>query len=557
MTEPTRRALLGLGGAAVVGVLAAQGQAARADDTPTPTPDPTQTGGSPSATAMPSAAPSASASAAASSPARPSIARGPSAFRPVLAGGPDSFDESAAMVERAAVAEVPVGAQYPSYSAAAAAGYAMRVPSRVFDAGTAQAHLLRRATFGQTPAETANLKKLGIDKWLALQLNPAKIVDTEGSATWKTFSLAGAPVKTILARVDDYGWDAMLDTAYAALGMQIFSKRQLFETTVDIMANHLHVPIPGEQWATSPDFLKNVIRKYSFGKYSAMLRAAMRHPAMLNFLNNDESRKEHVNENLGRELLELHTVGIGGGYSEDDVKNSARILSGRSWEGWLEGRRSTYGQYRFNTRDHYVGPVTVLGFTHANATASGGEAVGDAYLNYLAHHPATAQKIARKIAVRFVADNPSQDLVNRLAAVYLKYDTDIRKVVAAVFRSSDFWAASGTRMRRPLEDAVGTARALGVRRGTKLRNALSNLFWSLSESGHTPYGWLPPNGYPDVAAAWLGGGAMIQRWNIHRNFMWWDYGFSRTPIHQIITQTSTLTAERWLRSMALRLLGVP
>jgi hypothetical protein len=159
--------------------------------------------------------------------------------------------------------------------------------------------------------------------------------------------------------------------------------------------------------------------------------------------------------------------------------------------------------------------------------------------------------------VRFVTDNPSPDLVNRLAGVYLKYDTDIRKVVAAVFRSSDFWAATGTRMRRPLEDAVGTARALGVRRGTKLRNALSNLFWSLSESGHTPYGWLPPNGYPDVAAAWLGGGAMIQRWNIHRNFMWWDYGFSRTPIHQIITQTTTLTADRWLRSMALRLLGVP
>jgi len=112
-------------------------------------------------------------------------------------------------------------------------------------------------------------------------------------------------------------------------------------------------------------------------------------------------------------------------------------------------------------------------------------------------------------------------------------------------------------MRRPLEDAVGTARVLDVSRGTNVVRSLSNLFWSLDESGHTPYGWLPPNGYPDVAAAWLGAGAMIQRWNIHRNFMWWGYDFGRTEIHKIIPQTSTLTAERWLRSMAIRLLGVP
>lgn len=290
-----------------------------------------------------------------------------------------------------------------------------------------------------------------------------------------------------------------------------------------------------------------------------MLRAAMKHPAMLNFLNNDESRKEHVNENLGRELLELHTVGIAGGYSEDDVKDSARILSGRSWEGWLEGRRKTYGQYRFNKNDHSIGPVKVLGFTHENATASGGEAVGDAYLNYLAHHPATAQKIARKIATRFVSDSPSADLIDRLAAVYLAHDTDIRQVVKAVFLSSDFWSATGTRMRRPLEDAVGTARVLGVKRGTSktMKKALGHLFWSLEESGHTPHGWLPPNGYPDVAAAWLGGGAMIQRWNVHRNFMWWGYGFTRTSPDKLISKTSSLTADAWLRQIAIKLLGVP
>ncbi|MEO8093777.1 MAG: DUF1800 domain-containing protein [Pseudolysinimonas sp.] len=533
MTEgSTRRALLGIGGAAAVALLAAQAAAEPAAAQPVQQAKP--------AVAAKSAGP---------------MPRRPAAFRPVLAGGPSTVDESAAQAMRSAAAvTVPIGAQYTTFSAAAAA--AQPVASAVFDAGTAQSHLLRRATFGARVSDVADLKKYGINGWLTRQLSPTSFSDPEGDAAWKAFPLAGASTKTILAKVDDYGWDAMLDTAYASLGKQVFSKRQLFETTVDIFANHLHVPIPGEQWANSPDYLRNVIRKYSFGKFSYMLRAAMKHPAMLNFLNNDESRKEHVNENLGRELLELHTVGIAGGYSEEDVKNSARILSGRSWEGWLEGRRTTYGQYRFNKDDHYVGPVTVLGFSHANASASGGEAVGDAYLNYLAHHPGTAHKIARKIATRFVSDSPSTDLVDRLADVYLKYDTDIRQVVKAVFLSSDFWSAIGTRMRRPLEDAVGSARVLGVTRGTKVRKALSHLFWALDESGQTPHGWLPPNGYPDVAAAWLGGGAMIQRWNMHRNFIWWGFEFSRTEAHRLVTQ-GTLTADAWLRKIVTKLVGVP
>jgi uncharacterized protein (DUF1800 family) len=478
------------------------------------------------------------------------------AFRPMLGGGPDDEDESAELGMRWSPQDV-LGRQYSTFSAAAQA--AQRLSSPVFDAGTAQSHLLRRATFGARASDVAELKTLGIDAWLNKQLSGVAVADPEGDAAWASFSLAGASITTILSNVEDYGWDAMLHTTYASLGKQIFSRRQLLEITVDIFANLLHVPIPGEQWATSPRYLTKVIRANAFGKYSTMLRAAMKHPAMLNFLNNDESRKEHVNENLGRELLELHTVGIGGGYTEDDVKNSARILSGRSWEGWLEGRRSTYGQYKYNKSHHYIGPVTVLGFSHANATAIDGEAVGDAYLNYLTHHPATAQKIARKIATRFVSDAPSADLINRLAAVYLRYDTDIRQVVRAVFLSSDFWSAVGTRMRRPLEDAVGTARVLGVQRGSSgtVRKALTNLFWSLEEAGHTPHGWLPPNGYPDVAAAWLGGGAMIQRWNVHRNFMWWGYEFVRTDPHKLITQTSTLTADAWLRKIATKLLGVP
>lgn len=526
-TGTSRRALLGIGGAAAIAAFAAEATAAPAGATPT----------------------------APAAPAASAMSRRAVAFRPLLGGGPSTVDESAAA--SIAAAEVPVGKQYRTPSAAATAAAKHRLPSPVFDGATAQSHLLRRATFGARAGDVTSLRKLGVDRWLSLQLTPTKVADPEGLATWKAFPLGWAPTSTILAKVDDYGWDAMLQTCYGALGMQVFSTRQVLEIVVDIFANLLHVPLPGEQWATSPDFIRSVIRRNALGKYSTMLLAAMKHPAMLNYLNNDESRKQHVNENLGRELLELHTVGIAGGYTEDDVVNSARILSGRSWEGWLQGRRSTYGQYRYNAGDHFTGAVKVLGFSHANASASGGQAVGDHYLLYLARHPATAQKIARKIATRFVSDSPSADLVNRLAAVYLRNDTSILHTVRAVFCSSDFWMATGTRMRRPLEDAVGTARVLGVTRGTKPAKALSHLFWSLSESGHTPYGWLPPNGYPDVAAAWLGAGGMINRWNVHRNFMWWGYEFGRVEMHKLVAQTATLTADAWLRLIAIKLVGVP
>jgi uncharacterized protein (DUF1800 family) len=559
ITSPsTRRALLGLGGTAALAFIAGQtlaSDAARADnetpaptDSPTPSSTPSASGAPPTATPQPTKTPT-------TTPSKPRRSGKPRAvaLKPFAAGGPASIDESTASAILTSADSVPIGSQYPTYGEAAAA--AQPIASSLFDGTDASGHLLRRATFGFRSGDVRDLKKYGIDGWLTRQFSPSKIDDPEGSAAWSAYSLAGASPKTIVTKVDDFGWDAMLHTTYATLARQIFSKRQLFEITVDIFANHLHVPLPGEQWATSPGYLKNVIRAHAFGKYSDMLLAAMKHPAMLNFLSNDESRKEHVNENLGRELLELHTVGIAGGYTEADVKASAKILSGRTWQDDLWSHRSTYGNYRYHPEYHYVGPVSVLGFSHLNSTASGGEAVGDAYVKYLAHHPMTAAKIARKIATRFVSDKPSDDLVSRLADVYLAKDTDIREVVKAVFRSSDFWSATGTRMRRPLEDAVGAARVLNVTRGKKMKSGIVDMFWTLDDSGHTPHGWLPPNGYPDVAAAWLGAGAMIQRWNLHRGLIWWGFNFGFTKAKDLYTRTSTMTSEAWVRGVAKKLLG--
>ena len=478
----------------------------------------------------------------------PTPAPTPVRTKPFADGGPETRDASYASAAEVAAAEIPVGRQYPTFSAAAKAAGAST--SALFPGYSPAAHLLRRATFGPRPSDYVSIRKLGVNAWLTRQLTPSKISDTSGAAAWAMYPLAGATAATIRSKTEEFSWDAGFATAQASLARQIFSSRQLYEIVVDIFANHLHVPLPGEQWHTAPSYLKNVIRANALGSFSTMLVTAMKHPAMLNFLNNDESRKENVNENLGRELLELHTVGIAGGYTEADVRNSAAILSGRSWD-WKTGA------YKYNASWHVTGPVTVLGFTHSNATGAGGEAVGDAYLRYLAKHPSTAKMIARKIAVRFVSDNPSDDLVNRLAAVYLAKNTSIRETVKAVFLSSDFWASVGTRMRRPLEDAVGAARVLNVARTTKMKTGVSNLYWSLNDAGHTPHGWNPPNGYPDVAGAWLGAGAMLQRWNLHRAMVYgWFGGFTYTSPAKLVTRTSKMTTKQWVAAAAVRVLGV-
>ena len=339
-------------------------------------------------------------------------------------------------------------------------------------------------------------------------------------------------------------------TTQATLARQIFSDRQLYEIVVDVFANRLHVAVPGEQWHTSPSYIKDVIRTHAFGTYEGMLLAAMKHPAMLNFLSNDQSQRANVNENLGRELLELHTVGRTAGYTEAMVRSSAKILSGRTWD-------YDTGQYFFESPWHWTGHVHVLGFQHANASIYTGEAVGDAYLKYLARHPATARSVARALAVRFVSDAPSTDLVDRLAHVYLTHGTSIRAVVDAIFKSSDFWAAVGVRMRRPLEDAVGAMRVLDVQRAKGMGSTIGNVYWSLNEAGQTPYGWNPPDGYPDVAAAWLGAGAMLQRWNRHRAFVYgWYTPLGWTAPSKLVKRTSSMSTYAWTKAVAHRLLGV-
>ena len=182
----------------------------------------------------------------------------------------------------------------------------------------------------------------------------------------------------------------MFDLGVAALVRAAWSKRQLLETMVDFWSNHLNVTNPSDRvWATRHDYDRTVIRRFALGKFSDMLVASATHPAMMTYLNNAESTKYLPNENYGRELLELHSVGVDAGYSEEEMFNSALTMTGFGID-W-----DTY-QFAYTPDDHYTGSVKVLGWSSKNADANGYQ-TGLEYVRYLAHHPATAKRIATKL----------------------------------------------------------------------------------------------------------------------------------------------------------------
>ena len=442
--------------------------------------------------------------------------------------------------------------QYAGFAAAAKAG--RTTPGLLVAKGgplteaQAQRHLLNRVTFGPRPADVKNLQKLGIDRWLAAQLSPTA-KDPAGDQAWRALKLAGADPATVRRSIGQYSWEAMFHTGIGTLGRQVFGSRQLFEVVVDVFANHLHVATPSDRgWDVAPQYAMSVIRRHAFGKYSDMLQAAMRHPAMLRFLDNDASTRDSVNENLGRELLELHTVGVSSGYTEKDVRASAYVLSGRG--------STPEGKFEYVADKHRTGRVKVLGWSASNGSAKGGLATGDRYLDYLAKHPATARTIARKLVVRFVDDSPPAGLVNHLAEVYLKNNTAILPVLTALFRSAEFWNSLGYKTKRPLEDVVSSARALDLPFGPKTAKGLEAAYWQLNNLGQAPLAWPSPNGYPDVAPAWASAGQMLERWSTHRAIAhgWWD-GLKQSKLPAELRPRKGDTYRAWFDRLGMRLTG--
>jgi hypothetical protein len=412
-------------------------------------------------------------------------------------------------------------------------------------------HLLRRASYGPTPELIARATRLGAATWLEHQLTPSRLPDTPTETLVRTrFPETAWSISKIRAEYeDDVGtWEPMYQLARATLTRAIWSERQLFELMVEFWSNHLNVASPSaDVWDNRLEY-DRVIRRHALGSFDDLLVAATLHPAMQCYLDNTSSEASHPNENHGRELLELHTLGVGAGYSETDVKNSARILTGLGVD--------DDGLAAYRPERHFVGPVRVLGFQHANATADGGRSVAVAYLRWLARHPATATSIARKLSVRFVSDDPPPSLISALATTYRRSGTAIVPVLRKLFHSREFAASRARKVRRPYEDLVAAVRVLGLRPDARGTVGLQGLHWMLVDLGHAPLAWGPPNGYPDVEVAWRSAAGTLGRWNAHMNIAarWWPQTLTGPALSSLVPSPRPRTHGELLDALARRLL---
>ena len=407
------------------------------------------------------------------------------------------------------------------YGSPAEAAAATKVTVKTVLAKDAIRHLATRTTFGATPKMLADIKRLGIDDWLRQQLEPEKIAPTKAElklAELTSLKLSPTQLREQREQLSEKGVDPARETVDATIARQIWSDRQLFEVMVDFWNDFLHVAADfdgGENYRNAFD--RDVIRKHALGSYPEMLVAANKHPALLLYLNQVDSRKDAVNENLARENLELYSVGVDGGYTEKDVRQAALLQTGRG---------VADGKYKFFAERHYLGKVKILGFSHANNSDDpvAADKVIDSYIRYIAMHPSTARYVAQNLATRFVSDTPPKSVVDRLAKAYTTNKGQIRPVLATLFSSSEFWAAVGQKVRRPMEYLVATYRALGVspdaapdysgdQRRTPFAQGLRQIQDKMRELGQYPMGKPTPDGYADVYLAWTSAGTMIDGWN--------------------------------------------
>ena len=306
------------------------------------------------------------------------------------------------------------------------------------------------------------------------------------------------------------------DLTDAKMLRAIESNRQLAEVLDDFWFNHFNVFYDkGSDRFSIPEYERDAIRPHVLGKFRDLLEATAKSPAMLFYLDNFQSVrpdldannknrkvKRGLNENYGRELMELHTLGVNGGYTQKDVTEVARCFTG--WT-LLEPRRG--GGFFYNDKLHDKGEKIVLGHVIA---AGGGMDDGEKVLDILASHPSTAHFVSKELAQRFVADDPPEALVERMAATFLKNDGDIREVMKTMLASREFWSqgAFQAKIKTPFEMVVSSVRALNanVTDAFALANQVTNL-------GEPLYRKLEPTGYSNLNAEWVNSAALLSRMN--------------------------------------------
>jgi hypothetical protein len=411
-------------------------------------------------------------------------------------------------------------------------------------------HALRRLAYGPSPQDWEEVRRLGVARWIAHQLHPAQIPDSAVAERLEPLPTLRMSTEELLTRYPTLrqqarelgfplekpedrrelalmlGSDALPrrvgeDLMAQKLIRAVESRRQLQEVLVDFWFNHFNVSAekgPVRWMVTS--YERDAIRPHVFGRFRDMLGATARHPAMLFYLDNWTSVRDGfepgrrglppalrrnargLNENYARELLELHTLGVDAGYTQEDVREVARVFTG-----WSLNRPRAAPEFVFRPNAHDPGEKTLLG---QRFPAGGGAQEGERVLDMLARHPATARFISMKLARKFVSDEPPAALVDRLAQVFLDTDGDLRAVYTALFTAPEFWsdAAWSAKTKTPLELVSSSIRALGgtTDGGRPLARAAERM-------GEPLYRAPAPTGYPEHAAPWVNAGALVTRLN--------------------------------------------
>ncbi len=369
---------------------------------------------------------------------------------------------------------------------------------------------LRRTSFGPHRDELAAMRALGIDAYLEQQLDYTTIADGSLEADIQAlFPLTTQSPAQLLAGFPDNIFDVATQMVAATQYRQMFSKRQLFELMVEFWSDHFNIHLLNGLGPTlKPEDDREVIRPHALGNFRDLLHASAKSPAMLFYLDNFFNQAGAPNENYARELMELHTLGVDGGYTEFDVKEVARCFTG--WTIRFPGDPGgDYGEFVYVDAIHDAGAKTVLGVP----ITAGGQGDGEQVLDLLADHPSTARFVATRLCRRFISDDPAQVTVDAVAAAFTASAGDIKTTLRALFASAAFRDSADLKITRPSEYLTALVRALAPDTPYPPDNGQ---FWLIAQNllGQLPFYWPTPDGYPDRRDYWASTGGLLNRWRL-------------------------------------------
>lgn len=380
-------------------------------------------------------------------------------------------------------------------------------------------HALNRLGFGPRPGDVERLLDRGIEDYINEQIDPQKDTELESRLAPLGNTLRLTTTQVLVTYADSGNQNASIqayiDNLYnAKLIRSVHTKNQLEEALADFWFNHFNVNINDNFVRYSiQSYERDAIRPNAMGKFETLLKATAEHPAMLYYLDNYLSQVGRtangvlvsgLNENYGREILELHTVGVDAGYTQSDVYEAARAFTG-----WGIDNLGRGGNFLYSAARHDTGSKSIFGLPLA---AGGGKDDGDRLIKYLATHPKTARFISTKLARRFVSDTPPPSLIDRMAEAWLSSEGDIKTVMKAMIGSSEFWAEAfneAGKPKTPFEYVISSIRAIGG----EVTAATRGVTAYLSQMGQPLYQCIPPTGYSDLGTDWLNPSSQIYRMN--------------------------------------------